>query len=84
MENILNGANLVIGIIPVIISINSLLKKIGLEGRFSPIVNIILGFLAFPLLIDSFTTYQSIIACLIIGLSAGGFYDLGKRTFLDK
>jgi len=84
MDIILNGANLIVGIIPVIIGINSLLKKVGLDSRFSPIVNLILGFIAFPLLMESFTLYQSIIACLIIGLSAGGFYDLGKRTILDK
>lgn len=84
MENILTGANLIVGFIPVIIGINALLKKIGLDSRFSPLINIVLGFLAFPLLIESFTIYQSIIACLVIGLSAGGFYDFGKRTILDK
>lgn len=84
MENILNGANLVVGLLPVIVGINALLKKVGLDSRFSPVINLVLGFIAFPLLIESFNLYQTIIACLIIGLSAGGFYDLGKRTVLDK
>ena len=84
MENILSGANLVVGLLPVIVGINALLKKVGLDSRFVPVINLVLGFIAFPLLIESFTLYQSIIACLIIGLSAGGFYDFGKRTILDK
>lgn len=84
MDIILSGANIIVGIIPVIIGINSLLKKIGLKGRFSPLVNLILGFMALPLLLNDFGLYEAIIACLIIGLSAGGFYDLGKRTILDK
>lgn len=84
MEEILNGATLALGLLPIIIGINALLKKIGLDGRFSPIINLILGFIAFPVLIESFTLYQSIIASIVLGLAAGGFYDLGKRTILDK
>lgn len=84
MDIILSGVNIIVGIIPVIIGINSLLKKSGLEGRFSPLVNLILGFMALPLLLNDFGLYEAIIACLIIGLSAGGVYDVGKRTILNK
>lgn len=83
MEQITEMVNLAVIFIPIIIGVNSLLKKVGLEGRFLPVVNVLLGFMAFPLLINN-GIYPAIIACLVIGLSAGGFYDLGKRTILNK
>lgn len=84
MEQIFSGVNIIVGLLPVIVGINAMLKKIGLKGRFSPLVNLILGFMALPLLLNDFGLYEAIIACIIIGISAGGFYDLGKRTILNK
>lgn len=84
MENIINAVSLLAGFIPLIIAFNAFLTKIGLPTRFAPIVNLLLGFIAFPVVKESFPIYQSILACLVIGLSAGGFYDLGKKTILNQ
>lgn len=87
MENIVNVVSLLIGFLPLIIAINALLTTIGMPKRFAPIVNIVLGFLALPEALELLPIYPSIIACLIVGLTAGGFYDLGKsnvKTVLDK
>jgi len=84
IEN-LNPAG-IISIFPFIfIGINELLKKIGLEEKYCPVINVILGFLAFPVFFEiGLNLYYSIMGCLILGLSAGGFYDLGSKTILKK
>lgn len=84
LEN-LNPAG-IISIFPFIfIAINQLLKKIGLEEKWCPIINIILGFMALPAFLTlGLNAYFSIMGCLILGLSAGGFYDLGNKTILGK
>lgn len=87
MENIINAVSLLVGFLPVIIAFNALLTTIGMPKKFAPLVNLALGFLAFPFVKEIFPIYTSIIACLILGLAAGGFYDLGKsniKTVLDK
>lgn len=84
MENIVNVIGALVWFIPLIIGFNTFLTKIGLPTRFAPIVNLVLGFLAFPEAREVLPLYPSIIACLVIGLSAGGFYDLGKTTVLNK
>jgi hypothetical protein len=35
-------------------------------------------------MIEAESLYIKIFACIILGLSAGGLFDLGKRTILDK
>jgi hypothetical protein len=68
-------------IIPaVLIGLNELLKKIGMNDRWCPLVNLVGGFIAMPFLLESYNIYNSILLSLIIGLSAGGFYDLGQKT----
>lgn len=69
----------------IFIGINELLKKIGLSERWCPIVNVILGFMVLPVFLElGLNLYYSIMGCLIFGLSAGGFYDLGNKTILNK
>jgi len=84
LEN-LNPAG-IISIFPFIyIAINQLLKKIGLAEKWCPIINVILGFMALPVFLElGLNIYYSIMGCLILGLSAGGFYDLGNKTILGK
>lgn len=85
MQEILNPAGVIAALPFVIVGINQLLKTIGFNSRYSPIVNLILGFIAFPVLSEvGFSWFYSSFGCLIIGLSAGGFYDLGKTTILNK
>ena len=84
LEN-LNAAGVVIIIPGIIVAINQLLKAVGFNSRFSPIINILLGFMALPAFVEmGLTWYYGAIGCLILGLSAGGFYDLGKTTILNK
>jgi hypothetical protein len=85
MEKILNPGGLLSAFPFIIIGINQLLKKVGLEEKWCPVVNIILGFMALPVFMDlGITWYYSAMGCLILGLSAGGFYDLGNKTILGK
>jgi len=76
----------IISIFPFIfIGINQLLKKVGLEEKYCPIINVILGFIAIPVFFElGLNLYYSIMGSLILGLSAGGFYDLGNKTILNK
>lgn len=84
IEN-LNPAG-IISICPFIfIGINQMLKKVGLDEKWCPVINVILGFIAFPVFVElGLNLYYSIMGCLILGLSAGGFYDLGNKTILNK
>ena len=79
MEN-LNNPALLVGIIPaVLIALNQFLKKLGMPDKFCPLVNLVLGFVAiFPLMEMGLTLLPAIIGSLMIGLSAGGFYDLKR------
>lgn len=71
--------------IPVLlIALNELLKRVGMNERWCPLVNLVGGFLALPILLETNNLYTSIITSLILGLSAGGFYDLGQKTVRGK
>ena len=71
-------------LMPVIIGINQLLKSVGVPSRFVPLINIALGFMAYPLIVALVGVYLAIIGCIILGLAVGGFYDLGVKTVLNK
>lgn len=84
MENIveiLNPTNLLVVMPFIIIAVIQFLKKMGLSDRFAPVVNVVLGFMAMPIFLElGIAWYYSIMGCLILGLSAGGFYDFGNKT----
>ncbi len=67
-----------------LLAINEFLKKMGLNEKWCPLVNLIGGFGALPFLLQDNDVYSSILMCLMIGLSAGGFYDLGQKTIRGK
>jgi hypothetical protein len=83
--NVLEIAAQLVWLIPVYVGINELIKKVvpNLDTRFYPLVNLVLGFTAYPIIPET-STYIRIFACVVLGLAAGGFYDLGKKTILDK
>ena len=84
IEN-LNPAGIITLFPFIFIGINQLLKKVGLEEKWCPVINLILGFIALPVFFEiGLNLYYSIMGCLILGLSAGGFYDLGNKTILNK
>lgn len=79
LEN-LNNPIVLVGAIPVVlVALNSFLKKIGMPEKFCPLVNIIGGFVAVvPLMQMGLYLLPAIIGGLMVGLSAGGFYDFSK------
>lgn len=83
--NIIEIASQLVWVLPVYVAINELIKKVlpNLNTRFIPLINLVLGFTAYPM-IEAESLYVKIFACVVLGLSAGGLFDLGKRTILDK
>jgi len=83
--NIIEIASQLVWVLPVYVAINELIKKVlpKLDTRFIPLINLVLGFTAYPM-IETDSLYVKIFACIILGLSAGGLFDLGKRTVLNK
>ena len=67
-----------------LLAINSFLKKIGMNDRWCPLVNVVGGFGALPWLLPTNDIPNSILLSLMIGLSAGGFYDLSEKTVRGK
>ena len=76
----LNNPSTFLVIIPgVIIALNQLFKKLGLPDKYCPIVNMVLGFIAiFPLMDLGLNLLPAIVGSLMIGLSAGGLYDIKR------
>jgi hypothetical protein len=83
--NIVEIASQLVWVLPVYVAINELIKRLfpRLDTRFIPLINLVLGFTAWPM-IESESLYVKCFACIILGLSAGGLFDLGKRTILNK
>ena len=76
----LNDPNSLVFIIPaVLIGLNELFKKLGMDSKFAPIINVVGGLVAiFPLMAMGLNLLPAIIGGLIVGRSAGGFYTLKK------
>jgi hypothetical protein len=83
--NIVEIASQLVWVLPVYVAINEFIKKVlpNLNTRFIPLINLVLGFTAYPM-IDSPSIYIKSFACVVLGLAAGGLFDLGKRTVLNK
>jgi hypothetical protein len=86
LEQLDNPAFLLILVPAITIGLNELLKKVGMNDKWCPIVNLLVGgWLAFLLLFEiGFNITHSIIVGLMIGLSAGGFFDLVKYSIFKK
>lgn len=82
IEKLNDPLMLAIVVIPgILISLNAFLKNMGMPSKFAPLVNLIGGFVAiFPLRELGLAWLPAIIGSLIVGLSAGGFYDLKRIT----
>lgn len=80
IENLNDPLMLAVVFIPaVLIALNAFLKNLGMPSKFAPLVNFVGGFVAFfPLRDIGLEILPAIIGSLLIGLSAGGFYDLKK------
>ena len=62
---------------PVLVGIVQVIKTIGIPTKFLPLLNLALG-VSFSLFFLSGTPQILVLQGLIMGLSAGGFYDLIK------
>ena len=82
--NFIEIATSLVILIPIIVGINELVKKVlpNLNTRFYPVLNLLLGFIAFPMF--EATLYIKVLVCVVLGLAAGGFYDFGKKTVANK
>jgi len=69
-----------IALIPLIIGLAEVIKKIGLNSKFIPLVNLILGLIAGIIFLNPGDIKAGIIQGLFIGLSASGLYSGVKNT----
>jgi hypothetical protein len=86
MFDFINDPKLLLVAIPaILVGLNSFLKKMGLPERWCPLVNLIGGFLAMPLLLEfQCKPFTAVLISIMIGLSAGGFYDLNQKTVKNE
>ncbi len=69
-------------IVGLIIGISEVFKKAGINNRYIPILNLILGLLAGMFLLGD-DIKSGVVIGIFIGLSASGLYSGAKNT-LDK
>ena len=69
-----------IALIPLVIGLAEVIKKIGLNSKFIPLVNLILGLIAGIIFLNPGDIKAGIIQGLFIGLSASGLYSGVKNT----
>jgi len=72
-----------IGIVPLIIGIIEVAKKIGLPIKLAPLVAIILG-VAGAFLLENGAISQKILLGIVFGLSSSGLYSGGKAVIKPK
>lgn len=68
-----------IPIVPVIIGISEILKNLGFNAKFVPVVNLILGLMA-GILLNLDDIKKGIVIGLAVGLSASGLYSGVKNV----
>jgi hypothetical protein len=66
-------------IIPLLNGLAELLKKLGLDVKYIPLFNVIIG-LALGIVFNWGNVFYGIIAGITIGLTASGLYDAVKYT----
>lgn len=69
-------------IIPLIIGVVEVFKRLGLPSKFSPLISLILGLL-FGIFYLSPPLKESILVGIILGLSASGLYS-GTKNLKEK
>jgi len=72
-----------IAIVPLIIGLSEVIKKIGFNQKFIPVVNLILGLIAGIVFISPGNIKVGIIQGLFIGLSASGLYSGTKNVIQE-
>ncbi|CAM3936487.1 holin [Bacillus paramycoides] len=69
-------------IIAVVVSLSQVVKMLGLQTKYIPLLNLALGILLGVLFLP-FDIKMNVFQGLIIGLSASGLYDHSKITKKD-
>ena len=67
--------------VPIIVGITEGIKRLGVPSRLMPIISMLLG-IGYSYLIAG--NLDSWAEGLVVGLSAAGLWDLGKKTILNK
>lgn len=83
----IDNPSFLLPIIPALsIALNEMLKKLGMNTKWCPLVNLVFGGGFSVLLLSEmgFILSHSIIVGIMLGLSAGGFFDLVKFSILKK
>jgi len=68
-------------IIPIVLALTEITKQFGVTGKYAVLVSIGFG-VAFGLLVN--LSIEGGVTGLILGLSAAGVYDVGKKVILGK
>jgi hypothetical protein len=82
MENLINDPKALLALIPAfLVALNSFLKKMGMNEYWCPLVNLVGGLTALPFLLDmGCKPISGVLISLMVGLSAGGFFDFIQKT----
>jgi len=70
-------------LVPLIIALVEVVKRLGVKKRFLPLISVVLG-IGLNLLIVSALTPESLLMGAVLGCSACGLFDLGKKSILNK
>ena len=71
--------------IGIVIGLVEVFKQLGLSSRFAPLLAIVLGILAMGVEeVIGVQITNVIVQGLIVGLSACGLWDVGKKSILGK
>jgi len=69
-----------IAIVPLIVGLVELVKKLGLPSKFCPVVSVILGVIIGLVYISPNDIAQGVLVGVSLGLSAVGLYSGAKNT----
>ena len=72
-----------IAIVPLIIGLSEVIKRIGFNQKFIPVVNLILGLAAGIFFLNPEDLKAGIIQGIFIGLSASGLYS-GTKNIVQE
>lgn len=82
MNELINDPKALLTVIPaLLLGLNEFLKRMGMPEYWCPLVNVVGGMIAVPFLLDLGSNIVSaVLISLMIGLSAGGFFDFVQKT----
>jgi len=73
-----------IAIVPIIIGIVEMFKRLGIPAKWSPVVAVILGVISSFAFSSTGNVPATVIQGMIYGLSASGLYSASKNTVMKK